>query len=149
MARISFAARSARPPVKSRISPVAGIDQQRVDGEIAAQRVLSRIGLEVHGNRMAAVEVPEIAAEGGDFHVRAALMHQHDSEMRAHLVGGGKKPQQFFGLRGGRHVEILRYSAQQQVADTPSDQVGRMAGLPQIARRWLPPDAMIHSSMLI
>ena len=57
-----------------------GIEQQRIDGEIAAQHVLFGTGFEVHGVRAAAVAVIMVAAEGSDFDVGIAVIDEHHAE---------------------------------------------------------------------
>ena len=45
------------------------IEHQGVDGEVAAQSVLARIGFKLHRVRVAAIGVRTIAAEGGHLHL--------------------------------------------------------------------------------
>ncbi len=88
----------------------------------------ARIGFEPHAFADAGRPVFEIAAEGGDFHVTVALMHQHHAEMGAHAVGTREQPQKFVGLRGSRDVEIFGDTAKQQVAHAAADQVRGVPG---------------------
>ena len=90
-----------------------GIEEQRVDCEVAAKRVLFGIGFKVDGRGMAAIGVIYIAAEGSDFHTGFVVMDQHNTEVRAHLSGLRKEPQQIGGRRGRGDVEIFRDTAQQ------------------------------------
>ncbi len=102
---------------------------QAVDGEVAAQDVLARIGFEAHRGRAAAIGVVAIAAEGGDLHAGAVAAHQHHAEMRAHAPGAREQLQQALGRRVGGHVEILGLGAQQQIAHTTAHQPSLVAGL--------------------
>ena len=58
----------------------AGIQQQSVDGEIAAQHILLRVRFKHYSSGMPAVGVGMIAAKRGDLHA----IHQHHAELRAH-----------------------------------------------------------------
>ena len=58
------------------------IEQQGVNGEIPPQDILARVGFEIHSSRMAPIHVGVIAAERGDFYLRAKLPHQNDAEVR-------------------------------------------------------------------
>ena len=125
------ASRSARPPTKSRISPVAGSRSRALI--VKSRRSASWRGSvsKFTATGMPPIGVPKIAAEGGDFHLRLAFMHQHNAEVSAHLAGAGEQPQQFGRLRRGCHVEILRCASQQQIAHAPADEVRRMPRKPQ------------------
>src|SRR5439155_3744406 len=64
-----FEIRSAANIVKN--IAALGIEQEGVDGEIATEDVLAGIGLELHRIWTPAIGVSMIAAEGGDFYLRA------------------------------------------------------------------------------
>ena len=83
------------------------IHHQAVDGEIAAQHVLARIGLEANLFGMAAVDVIVIAAKGGHFHLVEHVAHQHHSEVRAHPAGVGEEVHDAVGPRIGGDVEVF------------------------------------------
>jgi len=117
--------RQIRPPADE-IDHLARrrIEQQGINGEVAPQRVLPGIVLEPHALRMPPIRVLEVAAEGGHFHLRPVLAHQHDPEVRPHLARAGKQSQQLRGRGRAGDVEVLRNPAQQQVAHAPAHQKG-------------------------
>ena len=72
-----------------------------------------------------------VAAEGGHFHLRENIAHQHHPEMRSHAAGVGEKVHDAVGPRVGGDVEILRLHSQQQVAHAATHQVSLVAGAAQ------------------
>ena len=124
------------------------IEQQRVDGEVAAQHVLTRIGFEVNTCRMAAVQIVEIAAKGGDLHLIVIQTDEHDTEMRADLIGVRKNSQQFFGQRRGGNVVVFGSPAEQKIANTAA---GEERGMPCRAQLvdYFVGGGVFHAFMLI
>jgi hypothetical protein len=83
--------------------------------------------LEMHAGGAPAIGVLVVAAEGGHFHLRESIAHQHHAEVRAHAAGVGKQAHDAVGARIGRNVEILGFRAQQQVAYAAAHQVRLVA----------------------
>ena len=104
-----------------------GIEEQGVDGEVATQDILARVGFKIDGFGVAAVDISVVTAECGDLHLRAGIVHQHDAEMRTHQVGLGKQRGYFAGLGVGRNIVIFRLATQQKIAHAPADKVRLMA----------------------
>ena len=110
-----------------------GIEQEAVDGEVAALDVhLRAFGVE-DALRMAAVEVGSIGSEGGNLDVAAGPglaqgleWHQHDSELCAHGTGPGKKRHHLVGTGRGGHVVVGRRAAQQKIAHRAARPQGLM-----------------------
>ena len=99
-----------------------GVEQQRVDGEIAAQDVGAGVG-ELDGGRVAAVHVGGFRAEGGDFDVLAAGRDDRDdTEGLADGDGHRKQRLDLVGQGRGHDIEIVRLAPEQQVAHAPADE---------------------------
>jgi hypothetical protein len=89
-----------------------GVQHQPVDGEIAAQHVLARIGFKADELRMPAVLVIVIAAEGGHLHLVEDVAHQHHSEVRPNPAGAREQIHDAVGTGVCRNVEILGLHSQ-------------------------------------
>ena len=109
------------------------IEQQGVNGEVAPLHVLARVLLEANALGMPPVTILQIAAKGGYLNLRAALVHQHDAEVRADLVAMRKQSKEFGGGRGGRDIEILRNPPQQQVPHAAAYKVSQVAGAAELS----------------
>ena len=72
MARMIPALRSSRPPTKSSISFGFGIEQQRIDREVAPPDVFLRRLRINHPIGMPAVGIADIRAKRGDFDLRGS-----------------------------------------------------------------------------
>src|SRR5947209_6751769 len=108
-----------------------GIEKQRIDAEVPAKRVLSRIRFEPNAAWTTTVLIAEVTAKRCDFHMRFAVVHQDNPEVRAHLPGMRKQPEQFIRTSRCRDIEILRYATEQQVPHAAADQPGGMPGTAQ------------------
>ncbi len=121
-----------------------GLDvvEQRVDREVAAQRILLGGAVLVVAHHQAVLDLcvirlaGRIGAEGGDLD---HLLAEHDvrqpeaapddpavAEGAADLLGAGV----------GRHVEVLGDAPQQQVADASTRQIGGVTGLAQAVENF-------------
>ena len=107
------------------------------------------IGLEVHAIRPAAVAVMIVAAEGGDFHLRGLLAHQHHAEMRAHLLGPVEQLGHDVGARIGGNVEVFRMPAEQQIAHASAHQLRLVAGRAQAPHDIMGEPFRSHSMSLL
>src|SRR5579871_849680 len=63
------------------------IEQQSVDGEIAAQYVLAWIGFEGDSSRMPAIHISVVAAESGHLDLRVVLPDQNHTEVGTDEAG--------------------------------------------------------------
>ena len=109
-----------------------GVEEERVDGEVAAERVLPRRA-EVHGARPPAVDVGGVGAERRDLDRHAVGDDQHDAELGAH--GNGPREERLHGLgrRARRDVVVERLAAEQPVADAAAGEVRIVPGRAQPA----------------
>ena len=108
---------------------------QRVDREVAAQ------GIFVAGAEFVVVEHAAVriglavglrSAEGGDLDGLPAEHHMHDPEAPPDQTRTPKDVQHLFRGGIGGHVEILRFTPQQQVTHAAAHDVGRKARLLQL-----------------
>ena len=107
-----------------------GIEQQPVDGEVAALDIFLSALAEAYLVGMAAVAVADVTAEGGDLNRVVRVVserNQHNSELRAHGVGFGKDPHDFVGRGVGGNVVIGGFDTEQQIAHAAADQVSLVA----------------------
>src|SRR6185295_2765310 len=104
--------------------------EERVDGEVAALRVLAR-GAEVDAARPAAVHVGVVRAERGDLERDALLDHQDDAELRPDRDRA--REERLDGLRpgAGRDVEVLRMAPEELVAHAAAGEVRLVARVAQ------------------
>jgi len=131
-----------RPPVDE-ISDFPGIriEEQRVDGEVAAEGVCAGVG-ERDGFGTAPVGVRRVGAIAGDFDGLAYVGHDgNDAERLADGEGLGKERLDLFGPGIGGDIPVLGFTAQQEVADATADQICFMTLGPQGVqnikrRRW-------------
>jgi hypothetical protein len=86
----------------------------------------------MHAGGPPPVAVIVIAAEGGHLHLRQQMAHQHHAEMRTHTPRVRKEAHNAVGAGVRRHIEILRFTAQQQVAYASTHQIRLVAGMPQL-----------------
>ena len=109
------------------------IEQQAVDGKVAALHVEARVFGELNFIRMATVRVSAVTAEGCNFNgvvVRHAILiiathwDKHDAELRAHSKGLWENPDDF--IRRGRcgNVIVGGFAVEQQVTHTAADEIG-------------------------
>ncbi len=73
---------------------------------------------------MAAVDIREVAAERGHFHLRAVFVHQDHAEGGAHLVSARINFRNLFGPGVGGDIVIGRLAAKQQITHATAHQVG-------------------------
>jgi hypothetical protein len=97
-----------------------GIEQETVDGEVAALHVFFGGVRIAHSVGMAAVCIGQVRAEGRDLDDEACAArlrrNQNHAEMRAHGEGAREHLQHHVRRRTGRHVEVGRFAAEQQIA---------------------------------
>ncbi len=115
-----------------------GVEEQAVDGEVAAQCVFARAGLEAHTLGAAAVVVVEIAAESGNFDRGVFRSNEYHAELRADQSRTGKQGDDLVGMGVGGDIVVLRVAAQQEVPHAAPDQQGLVPVLTE------PPDDMIR-----
>ena len=120
-------------------APTQRIEQQAVDGEVAALHVFFGVLRVAHLIGMAAIGVRAVGAERCDlghasFFDRSVLAlrrdrrrNQHHAEVRAHRKGARKHFQHHIRSRGSRDVVVLRLAAQQQIAHAPAGEIGLVA----------------------
>ena len=123
---------------------LCGIEQQAVDGEVAALDVFGGIGGVANLVGMAAVGVDAVAAEGGNLgdgvargrvgrvferrcFVEGLVGDQDDAEGCADGEGAWEEPEDDVGRGGGGHVVVERSAAEEQVADAAAGEVGLVA----------------------
>ena len=104
-----------------------GVLEQGIDGEVAALHVEARIGFELHLARMTAIVVGVFAAEGGHLNLGAVARYQHHAEVRAHLPGIGKQPQDLVRRRFGGDVIVVRMAVEDEVANAAAGVIGSRA----------------------
>ena len=110
---------------------------QRVDREVAAHRVFLDRAVDVVAHDAAvdemaiAAAVVAGAAERRDLDDLAAEHDVREAEAPADQPAVAEQAAHLLGRRVGRDVEILRVSAEQQVAHGAADQEGRIAGFVQ------------------
>ena len=120
-----------------------GIEQQAVDGEVAALHVHARVFGELNFIGMAAVRVSAVTAEGSDFNgvVVAfafggftAYRDQNHAELGSDCKGLREDADDF--LRCGRsgYVIVGRFAAKKQVADAAADEIGGVSVFAQSLR---------------
>ena len=112
------------PPVGQRI------EEHPVDGEVAPQGVLARVG-ELHLVRMAAVEVGSVAAKPGHLVAPALQHHHHDPELRSNGNGVPEEAHDLPGTGAGGHVPVRRRPSNGQVAHAAAGQQSLVPILPQ------------------
>jgi hypothetical protein len=95
------------------------VEEQRVDREIPAQRVLFWVRFEVDLLGPPAILVRVIAAEGRHFDGP----NDHHAEMSANLLGGGVQFKDLGWGCVGSYVKVLRVVAQKEIPDAATDQV--------------------------
>jgi hypothetical protein len=119
------------------------VEEQRVDGEIAARRVLL-LGAEHVVAQNPSVLVRDAlplflhrvrAAERGDFHHLRPAHHVHQAEAPPDHPRAPEQPAHFLGRGVGRDVEILGPAAEQQIAHRAADDEGCEAMALQRLRR--------------
>ena len=112
---------------------------EAVRGEVAPPRVLLQGAVDVvahdatvdpHVVRIA-VGGAGARAEGRDLDDLPAHAHVREPEPAADEPAAPEEAPHGLRRRGGRHVEVLRLEAQQQVAHASADQVGAVAGVGQ------------------
>src|SRR6516162_735239 len=125
------------------------IEQQRVDGKVAALHVFLRGPRVDDAIGMAAVGIADIGAEGRHFDLRriapiGTLGHNDHSELRSHSQAGWKELLHI--LRGGigGHVVIGGLALEQNIAHTSAHQVGLMAGLTESPTNMVGQRARVH-----
>jgi hypothetical protein len=69
-----------------------------------------------------------VAAEGGDLDLGVALPHQNHAEVRSDEQGAGEQLHHPLGTGFGRHIVILRLTAEQEIPDAAAHQVSRVTG---------------------
>lgn len=102
----------------------AGIEEEAVDGEVAAGGVAGGVCFELDGLGMAAVGVRSIGAEGGDFDA----MEEDDAEVGADGFGAGEELGEFGGAGRGGDVEVFGLAAEEEVADAAADEESGVSG---------------------
>jgi hypothetical protein len=104
-----------------------GIEQECVDGEIAAQDILSGIRFEGNAFRMPAVAIFKVAAKGGDFNLPVSFgtlfTNKHHTKVGTNLASSWKQAQKGIGRRGGSDVKILRGAAEQKVPNASTCEI--------------------------
>ena len=98
----------------------------RIDGEVAARKVLFQCTREGDRRRMAMILVDAVCAEGGDLQIHAAAVQglcavlEPGLDQRPAAEGGSD----FFGPRGRGDVVIVRHHAAQAVPHAAADHIG-------------------------
>ena len=87
------------------------VEQQSVDGEVAALRVLGGVGFKVHRVGTAPVAILLVAAESGDLDLGEHVTYQDYAEVRPHAAGLRKQIHDAVGPGIGRDVVIFRRHA--------------------------------------
>src|ERR1700677_4184586 len=111
---------------------VGWVQHHAVDGEVSTLYILFRAGGEAHRIRAPSVGVGHITAKGSDFGddllaPRPLTADQDNTEMRAYGKGLLEHGEHLIRRRAGGDVEILGFTAQQQVAHTTANEVGLVA----------------------
>ena len=106
------------------------VEEEPVDGEVTALRVLARRA-EAHAARPAAVDVGVVGAEGRHRERDAVLDHQDDAELRADRHGAPEE--RLHGLRGraGGDVEVERLAPEELIAHAAA---GEVRLVPRVAK---------------
>lgn len=109
-----------------------GIEHHAVDGEVAAEDVFAGARGEADFGGMAAVEISDIAAKGGDFGEDFAAVDcvadEDDAELGADGKGAGEQRQDGVGMRAGGHVKVFGLDAEEEVAHAAAGEIRLVAG---------------------
>jgi hypothetical protein len=109
----------------------ARIEEQGVDGEVAAADVFFGGAGEDDVVGMPAVGIAHIGAEGGHLDLQGILDDNDDAELRADGKAVRKKLLNALGHGIGGNVVIERLAAELEVSDASADEVGLVAGFVQ------------------
>jgi hypothetical protein len=118
---------------------IYGIEQQTVDGEVAALNVFAGISGEADLVGMAAIRVADVGPKGCNLNgvtlSGGALFfrnrEEHNSELRADGVCFRENPHDFFRASIGGDVVIGRFAAEEQIAYAPAYEIRLMAMIPE------------------
>ncbi len=112
---------------------VADVVVQRVDGEVAAERILLQRAVDVVGQDapglVALVALGDRPAESGDLEDLLAHAHVGDEEAAPDQAAGAEQAADLIRMRAGGDVEVFRLDPGQQVAHAAADHVGLMTGV--------------------
>ncbi len=108
------------------------VEEHAVDGEVAPLGIkLGRAENDPFGT--AAVDIRQVAPEGGDLHLAGLTRTEHPDDPETDPDGhrAAKQPHHLPGGGVGGNVIIVRYVTQQQVADAATRPEGRVTGRAQ------------------
>jgi len=113
-----------------------GVEQEAIDGEVAALDVFFGAQGVAHRIGMAAVGVSGVGAEGGDFGGKVAVAvivgNADDAEVGPYGEGAREHGENDIWRGAGGDVEVFRGAAQQQVADAAAGEIGFIARRAQL-----------------
>ena len=119
--------------------PADRIEEQGIDGEVAAQRVFLERAEDVVAQDAAVFEFVVVVAAGGRLAAEGChldqvprLAHMRQAKTPADQTTAREHVLNLLGRGAGGHVEILGRLAQQKVADTAADDVGLVPCILQI-----------------
>jgi hypothetical protein len=114
-----------------------GIEEQAIDGEVAAEDIFAGVGGEANGVGTAAIGVGAVVAEGGNFSDDVLfiewLADKDDAEVRAHGEGFGEERDDLAWSGGGGDIEVHGRDAQQQIAHAAAGEEGLVTRFAQTA----------------